>query len=120
MNFKEYVKLSSDIWNEFRNSNGVPADQQSKSILVSRIIAEVSKDRRMDRISEERRGNRGIQPNRPSEERWGNKGSQPNRPMTDKQHKFLDTYGIRHDDNWTVEQASEEIDKKIASWKGKK
>ena len=105
MNVKEYVKLAADIWNEFRNSDGVPADQQSKSILVSTIISEVSKDRRMDRISEERRGN---------------KERQPNRPMTEKQHKFLDTYGIIHEDNWTVEQASKAIDEKIASWKGKK
>ena len=105
MNVKEYVKLAADIWNEFRNSNGVPSDQQSKSILVSTIISEVSKDRRTDRTSEERREN---------------KGKQPNRPMTEKQHNFLATYLIHHDDNWTVEQASKEIDEKIASWKGKK
>ncbi len=103
MEVKDYVKQAAEIWNEFRNSDGVPSDQQAKAILVAAVLAEVSKDRRMNRISEERRG------------KGENRG---NMPMTQKQHDFFDKFGVQHDDKWTIAQASKAIDEQIAKWKG--
>jgi len=98
---KEYVGKLSEIWAEFRNSNAVPSDHQARAILAAAVLAEVAKDRRMNRISEERRG-----------EGKGDK------PMTQRQHDFLDKYKVTHEHNWTLSQASRAIDEKIAQWKG--
>jgi len=104
LDIKDYVKQLADIWGEFRNSASVPGDQQAQAILAAAILSEVSKDRRMNRISNERRDKRAVR---------------NNRPMTPKQHDFLDKYGVQHEDNWTIERASEAIDAQIAKWGGK-
>lgn len=128
---KDYVGLLSKIWGELASNEGPVFDRAEILQMSLAILAEISKDRRMEEIAERGKpagpkATRVVPSPQPPAAGEGAGGprappAEPawrSEPATDAQLKFLREQKISYLMPLTKGQASDLIDARVRRWKG--